>query len=104
MQDEIFLVGSAILTVCLLPMVFKPDKPPLFTSWPAFVILTAYGFTFLSYSEPQYLAAGGMFTQAAVWGTLMMQEVCRRWLAYMATLVDSAPGTGGDYHMHGEKD
>jgi hypothetical protein len=71
--QAIFVGGSVILTLGLLPMVFAYAPPPLSTSLITGTVIGIYGGAFISMR--QYASAAGMLAQAAVWAVLAGQAI-----------------------------
>lgn len=72
-QDWVFTVGSLILTVGILPMLWHKHKPPLTSSIPVFVVLYAFTATYPTLNI--YLACAIEGVQSTLWVALAVQRV-----------------------------
>jgi hypothetical protein len=75
-QDVGFTVGSLIMTIGILPMVFHKTKPPLLASVPVVVVL--YFFAFMYATLGFVLAPAVEAVQATLWLVLVVQALQRR--------------------------
>lgn len=75
-QDFIFLTGSIVFAVSLIPAICGRDKPPLATSLMTATMLAIYGFTYATLGL--WLSLGGAFLVAGTWYVLAAQKAWRK--------------------------
>ncbi len=71
-QECIFVLGSIIFIVALLPSVYSKNKPDTKTSLMTGTVLTVFGVTYISMDF--YFAAVTSLVTAALWFTLYTQK------------------------------
>ena len=71
-QECIFVAGSIIFILALLPSVFGEDKPDRATSAMTGTVLAVFGGAYVSMDF--YFAAITSFVTAALWGTMWWQK------------------------------
>ena len=71
-QDAVFTIGTVIFTIALVPTLRDPQKPPLGTSIPITLTLTAFALSFLSLGL--WFTAVATAIECACWGAVAFQR------------------------------
>jgi hypothetical protein len=72
-QDIVFMIGSFIFAIALIPAILHKDKPPLKTSLTTFLVLVAFNICYLTLGL--YLAFTSGILTAICWLILFLQKL-----------------------------
>lgn len=75
-QDYVFAGGSVIFTIALIPSVFSPNKPSVWTSFLTGIALLVMAITYLTLEF--YFSAVAVFANCCLWATLFVQVFSRK--------------------------
>jgi len=71
-QDLVFTLGTVFFVFALLGTIFSKDKPPVLTSLCFALILTIFGFTYVTLGL--WMSAILTWINALLWGFLVLQK------------------------------